>query len=93
MALSKERIEQIADLYLRHKLEETDHEPSQAFVTLQSFLEKHGYIRLTPENITAEILAEVRQLGLTVPEAAEFAQLVIDTAYTKVTAKLKKLMS
>ena len=92
MALSKERIEQIADLYLRHKLEETDHEPSQAFVTLQSFLEKHGYIRLTPENITAEI-AEARQLGLTVPEAAEFAQLVIDTAYTKVTAKLKKLMS
>jgi hypothetical protein len=74
MALSQEKIGQIAMRYL------------------QKTLEKEGGIRLNPKEIKREIANEAKSLGITVSEAAEFAKIVLKTAYDKTVAELDSVI-
>ncbi len=73
MALSKERIGEIAMLIL------------------QSKLESDGLIRLTPKEIKRSMANESKNLGIPAHEMAEFAKIVLKTAFDKTMAELDSI--
>ena len=59
---------------------------------LQKKLESDGGIRLAPKVIKREVANEAKSLGITVSEAAEFAKIVLKTAFDKTMAELDSVI-
>ncbi|TAK57693.1 hypothetical protein EPO17_01310 [Patescibacteria group bacterium] len=61
-----------------------------ALMALQSKLEEGG-LNLNPKEIRRQIANQAKQLGIPANEMAEFAKIVIETAYKKVLVELDQM--
>ncbi len=64
-----------------------------AFLVLQRKLEDEGKICLNPKEVKRNVANEAKKYGITPDEAAEFAQLVIKSAYERTMAELGTMIS